>query len=188
MCATPVVDPNTNYAGNLNDMEKQMIFQAMAQAGGSQAKAAQQLGISTRTLRRKLVKYRREDEGSSNIQSGNSSQQQRYYRATIEIPLTMLVDGQEVVAKTVNISSGGLAIQSPMGLTHGASMDCSFTLPGNSNPIEAKMKLAWTGPEGLAGLSIVEIHPALQRELQQWLLDRASEEIPAEKAAAAGAG
>jgi transcriptional regulator with GAF, ATPase, and Fis domain len=188
VCATQVVDVTASFAGNLNDMEKQMIFQAMAQAGGSQAKAAQQLGISTRTLRRKLVKYRRDEEGSSNIQSGSSSQQQRYYRAMIEIPLTMLFDGQEVIAKTVNISSGGLAIQSPIALTHGASMDCSFTLPGNSNPIEAKMKLAWTGPEGLAGLSIVEIHPALQRELQQWLLDRASEETPPENAAAAGAG
>ena len=30
--------------------------------------------------------------------------------------------------------------------------------------------------DGLTGLSIVEIHPALQRELQQWLVDKAKTE------------
>jgi hypothetical protein len=55
-------------------------------------------------------------------------------------------------------------------------MEISFTLPESSSPIEAKAKLAWAGPEGLAGLSIVEIHPALERELQQWLVEKARTE------------
>jgi len=38
-----------------------MILQALAQSGGNQLKAAQQLGISSRTLRRKLQRYRNED-------------------------------------------------------------------------------------------------------------------------------
>jgi hypothetical protein len=36
--------------------------------------------------------------------------------------------------------------------------------------------LAWASPDGLAGLSFVEIHPAVERELQSWLIARASEE------------
>jgi len=184
ICGIPQGEPNAAFQGNLNDMEKQMIFQALSQAGGSQAKAAEQLGISARTLRRKLVKYRREEAGAAATDEAGrfSSQQERYFRAMIEIPIVLLVDGQEVQAKTVNISSGGLAIQSPVVLAHGSSVECSFTLPGLSNPIEAKMKLAWSGPEGLAGISIAEIHPALQRELQQWLLNRATVEMSAEKA------
>jgi hypothetical protein len=49
-------------------------------------------------------------------------------------------------------------------------------LPGISSPLEAKAKLAWTSPGGLAGLSFVEMHPALERELQGWLLDKARQE------------
>jgi hypothetical protein len=52
----------------------------------------------------------------------------------------------------------------------------SFNLPGAASPIEFKAKLAWAATEGLTGLSIVEIHPALQRELQQWLVDKAKTE------------
>jgi hypothetical protein len=42
--------------------------------------------------------------------------------------------------------------------------------------MQAKTKLAWSGPGGLCGLSIVEIHPAFERELQSWLLEKARAE------------
>ena len=42
--------------------------------------------------------------------------------------------------------------------------------------MEFKAKLAWAATDGLVGLSIVEIHPALQRELQQWLVEKAKTE------------
>ena len=176
ICGIPEPGAAVRFQGNLNAMEKQMILQTLSQAGGSQAKAAQQLGISARTLRRKLAKYRQEEAGAAAQDEAESltSQQQRYFRAMVEIPVALLVDGQEANATTVNISSGGLAIRSGTALAHGAGVEASFTLPGLSHPIEAKMKLAWTAPEGLAGLSVVEIHPAMQQELQQWLLDQAA--------------
>jgi transcriptional regulator with GAF, ATPase, and Fis domain len=176
ICVIPARAASVGFQGNLNDMEKQMILQALSQAGGSQTKAAQQLGISARTLRRKLAKYRLEEAGAAaqGQKESISSLQQRYYRAMVEIPVTLLIDGEEIKATTVNISSGGLAIQSATVLAHGSTVEASFTLPGLSHPIEARMKLAWTGPEGLAGVSIVEIHPAMQRELQQWLVEQAA--------------
>ena len=161
--------------GNLEDMEKQMILQALSQAGSNQVKAAQQLGISVRTLRRKLVKYRREEESGGELGS-LSAHQQRYFRVSIELPIHFALDGNAVEAKTVNISSGGLAIQSPVPLAHGSTIEVTFTLPGHDAPIEAKTKLAWTGPDGLSGLSIMDIHPAFERQLQQWLTERAHAE------------
>jgi transcriptional regulator with GAF, ATPase, and Fis domain len=177
ICGTPDASATTAFQGNLDDMERQMIVQALSRSVGNQVKAAQQLGISVRTLRRKLAKYRREDQPGSQTAAGVAeAQQQRYFRVTVEIPVTLLVDGQEIGATSVNISSGGLAVQSPVPLSHGSSMDISFTLPGASSPIEAKARLAWSGPEGLAGLNIVEIHPALGRELQGWLVEKARTE------------
>ena len=170
--------PGGLFEGNLEDMERQMILQALSRSGGNQVKAAEQLGISGRTLRRKLVKYRREQGGDG--QGGGlgtiSPHQQRYFRVTTEIPVMLEIDGQQLELKSVNISSGGLAVQSDVSLPHGAVFDISFTLPGASEPMQAKAKLAWSGPGGLCGLSIVEIHPAFERELQSWLLEKARAE------------
>jgi len=184
VCGLPDSSAAVAFQGNLEEMEKQMIFQALSRTGGNQAKAAEQLGISGRTLRRKLVKYKREEQGggSQTALGALSSQQQRFFRVTIELPLTLHVDGEKVDATILNVSSGGLAIRSPKSLAHGSRIDISFTLPGTSSPIEARARLAWTAPEGLIGLSIVEIHPVLQRELQQWLGERALAEGWAEPA------
>jgi transcriptional regulator with GAF, ATPase, and Fis domain len=167
----------TTFTGNLEEMEKHMILQAMAQNDDSQVKAAQQLGISSRTLRRKLEKYRKEKAGASQASLGLLGiQQQRYFRVTVEIPIVLNLEGRQVEATIVNVSSGGLAIHTPVTIGHGASMDISFTLPETNALIEAKAKLAWTSPGGLAGLSFEEIHPALERELQQWLLEQTRSE------------
>jgi transcriptional regulator with AAA-type ATPase domain len=161
--------------GNLQNVEKKMIFQALARSGHNQGKAAQELGISSRTLRRKLAGYRRQHQatGAQNGPGTLSSRQERYFRVNIEVPVFFEVEGQPIEAKSTNISSGGLAVHSPVALIHDAVVEISFALPGNSSTIEAKVKLAWTGLNGLVGLSIVEIHPALERELQQWLRERA---------------
>ncbi|MBZ5600307.1 MAG: sigma 54-interacting transcriptional regulator [Acidobacteriia bacterium] len=183
ICGLSVNASTAALDGNLGDMERQMIFQALARNGNNQAKAAQQLGISSRTLRRKLQKYSRDGQGAE-LQSAlgsRSAHVQRYFRAMIEVPIVLHVDGQQIDATSVNLSSGGLAVQCAATLAHGSTMDISFTLPDTTSPIEAKAKLAWTAPGGLAGLSIVEIHPALERELHQWLVERAQAEGAADQ-------
>jgi hypothetical protein len=177
ICGAYEPAPNAILEGNLESMERQMILQALARNGGNQIKAAQQLGISGRTLRRKLIKYRREEQLSGQNSLGAiDALQQRYFRVAVEIPVEMELEGEKLDAKSVNISSGGLAVQAPRALSHGSTMNISFTLPGSDSPIEATAKLAWSGPGGLAGLSIVEIHPALERELQGWLMEKARAE------------
>jgi hypothetical protein len=94
----------------------------------------------------------------------------------MEIPVTLTLDGKQIEATGVNLSSGGVAIQTPVTIAHGESLEISFPLPDTNTVIEAKAKLAWTSPGGLAGLSFEEMHPALERELQQWLLERSRAE------------
>ena len=49
---------------NLELMERRMIFDALEKAGGHQQRAADQLGISRRTLSRKLKQYQMETVGA----------------------------------------------------------------------------------------------------------------------------
>src|SRR5262249_39579176 len=100
ICGVPEASSNVAMTGNLEDMERQMIFQALAQNSGSQAKAAQQLGISGRTLRRKLAKYQRDEANAGAPALGRlSAHQQRYFRVTIEMPISLMVDGKKIEAK-----------------------------------------------------------------------------------------
>jgi len=72
---------------DLNQVEKQMIFQALERFGGNQGKAAEALGISRRTLIRKLKSYR--EAGAGEIVGTLQVEQQRYYRAHVSVPVTL---------------------------------------------------------------------------------------------------
>ena len=173
---TPVVSA-TRTTNSLEELEKQMILRATAANSGSQARAAEQLGISVRTLRRKLEKYKREDGLGEPKALGNmGSYQQRYFRVSIEMPITLSYGQQKIQALSADISSGGLAIRSPIALADDSVFEASFTLPGVSEPMTAKTRLAWMGPEGLAGLTFIDVHPAFQRELHRWLAEKARAE------------
>ena len=103
-------------------------------------------------------------------------EQQRYFRVTVQLPIQMNVDGKQFEGTIVNISSGGLAVECPVALNHASTLEVSFKLPETDEPVEAKAKLAWTSPGGLAGLSFAQLHPAVERQLQQWLAERARTE------------
>ncbi len=168
------------FQGSLEEMEKQMILQALARNAHNQAKAAEQLGISGRTLRRKLKRYGEADSQADGVVGSMSSGQQRYFRVTLDIPVFLLSNGERLEAKSVNISAGGIAIECQAPLVAGAALEVSFTLPGSSAPIETKVKVMWTDQKN-AGLSFVETHPAVQQELRRWITKRALAEgwVPA---------
>jgi DNA-binding NtrC family response regulator len=58
--------PEASFSSSLEAMEKQMVFKALEQTGGRHGKAAELLGISRRTLSRKLKLYE-EDNATENL-------------------------------------------------------------------------------------------------------------------------
>jgi two-component system response regulator FlrC len=59
--ATPVEPVEEAKPAQIKDMEKAMILDTLDRLGGSRKRTAEELGISERTLRYKLQKYREED-------------------------------------------------------------------------------------------------------------------------------
>jgi transcriptional regulator with PAS, ATPase and Fis domain len=47
-----------NFRGTIYDMEKELITQTLEEVNGNKTKAAENLGISIRTLRNKLAAYK----------------------------------------------------------------------------------------------------------------------------------
>jgi len=174
---TPVISPaRTGASSSLEEVEKEMILQATSANAGSQARAAQQLGISVRTLRRKLEKYKGQEFAQGKSLGKLSSYQQRYFRVAVEMPVSLHCADQQIEAMSVDISSGGLALRSPIPLAHDAVIEISFTLPGCSESMIAKARLAWMAQDGLAGFTFIDVHPAFQRQLHQWLTEKARTE------------
>jgi hypothetical protein len=166
--------------GNLENMEEQMIIQALEQTGGHRTQAAEQLGISRRTLSRKLREYGID----SNIGDGSaplgiiSQEQQKFFRAKVSLPVTLRnAHGKETQAQAINLSTGGMGLDSvndPVGFS--GVLDVSFLLPESETVMHAKGRLVWADVGGRAGLRFVVIEPALFQELQHWTNEKMKNE------------
>ena len=157
---------------NLDSMEEQMIIKALERTGGQRTLAAEQLGISRRTLSRKLKEYNINfAPGETTASLGFiSNEQQKFFRARVQIPVRVRnSQGDEVNVEGVNLSTGGMGldgIKEP--LRFAGLLDVSFTLPDSDIHFEAKARLMWIGDEGRVGIRFAVIEPALFEQLQQW--------------------
>ena len=158
--------------GNLDSMEEQMIIRALERSGGHRSQAAEQLGISRRTLSRKLKEYKiniNPGEGASAL-GFISLEQQKFFRARIQIAVTLKNQhGEECCVQGVNLSTGGMGLdglKEPMKFT--GLLDVSFPLPDSETIFRAKARIVWFGGEGRVGLRLAVIDPALFEQLQHW--------------------
>jgi transcriptional regulator with PAS, ATPase and Fis domain len=166
--------------GNLDSMEEQMIIKALERTGGHRSQAAEQLGISRRTLSRKLKEYNISfAPGETNANLGFiSNEQQKFFRARVQIPVTITNSrGEQVLVQAVNLSTGGMGlsgVKEPLRLS--GLLDAGFVLPDTDISFQAKARLMWVGEEGRVGLRFAVIEPALFEQLQRWTNRKMKEE------------
>jgi PAS domain S-box-containing protein len=165
---------------DLDTMEEQMIVKALEKTGGRRALAAEQLGISRRTLSRKLREYQINAPGRANNTSlgAISWEQQKSYRARVEFPVCLKnAHGEEIHLTAVNLSSRGMGVE---GLTPSAQyegvLEASFALPGEGLQVQAKARVAWAEAEGRAGVKFIAIEPEVLSKLQHWANRKMQEE------------
>jgi PAS domain S-box-containing protein len=165
---------------NLDSMEEQMIIKALERTGGQRTLAAEQLGISRRTLSRKLKEY------SINFAPGESTaslgfisnEQQKFFRARVEILVTVKsAQGEEIEVQGVNLSTGGMGLDGlKEPLRFAGMLDVSFVLPESDILFQAKARLMWIGDEGRVGIRFAVIEPVLFEQLQHWSNRKMKEE------------
>ncbi|HEV2470510.1 MAG TPA: sigma 54-interacting transcriptional regulator [Candidatus Sulfotelmatobacter sp.] len=165
---------------NLESMEEQMIIKALERTGGQRTLAAEQLGISRRTLSRKLKEY------NINFAPGESSpslgfisnEQQKFFRAQVETEVTVRNgQGDEIRVKGVNLSTGGMGLDGlKEPLRFAGLLDVSFNLPETDVHFQAKARLMWIGDQERVGIRFAVIEPALFEQLQHWTNRKMKEE------------
>jgi len=158
--------------GDLNQVERQMIFQALDKFGGNQGKAAQSLGISRRTLIRKLKMYRKDHlETASGVPA---SAQERHYRAVMRLPVKMQYADEQLEATLLNLSIGGAAVAVPKTLDFGMPASIYLVLPETDEEVEVSGRVAWTNSEAQYGIQFCDLPANVLTSLRSYLLKTAS--------------
>jgi PAS domain S-box-containing protein len=173
--------------GNLDSMEEQMIIRALERSGGHRSQAAEQLGISRRTLSRKLKEYNININSADAVNSLGfiSLEQQKFFRARVALDVVLKNQkGEEVRVQGVNLSTGGMGVDGlKEAMKFTGLLDVSFPLPDSEAVFQAKARIVWFGGEGRVGLRFSVIDPALFEQLQHWTNKKMKDEgweLPAE--------
>jgi len=163
------------FQGNLEDMERQAIFETLANCSGDRDEASRQLGISRRTLTRKLQQYEKEDAADASSLGRINSDQQRYFRVAVSIPADLqLESGPSTSCEINNVSIGGVALVGPTVLKKGAVAHLRFGLNGTTT-IDTSAQVVWVERKR-AGLRFTNLGATARRDLGQWLLQKAQAE------------
>ncbi|HKD14142.1 MAG TPA: sigma 54-interacting transcriptional regulator [Candidatus Angelobacter sp.] len=172
----PEAAPTNGHAlnGDLNQVERQMIFQALEKFDGNQGKAAEALGISRRTLIRKLKAYREND--SENQEQALRAEQERYYRAQMSIPVRLKYAAEQLEATVLNLSIGGAAILVERSLSFGMPASISFVIPDTDQEVELSGKIAWSNSEDQHGIQFTDLSPDVRSNLLRWLTSQMKKE------------
>ena len=97
-------------------------------------------------------------------------ERRRYFRCAAEIPAKLVRDsGEELICKTINISSNGMALSSPRPLEAGEKLHISMTLPESNAAIRLEGTVVWDDKHGKTGLGLQCANSQMQRELDAWL-------------------
>ncbi|MGZ4841296.1 MAG: sigma 54-interacting transcriptional regulator [Candidatus Angelobacter sp.] len=151
---------------DLDQVERQIVFDTLERCGGNQGKAAESLGISRRTLLRKLKTYR---ENESETAVGTlCAEQQRYYRKQTSAPVQLKHGDESLDANLLNISLGGAAVSIHKILGQGTQVTIRFIIPETHVPAELHGRIAWANKEGHHGIQFAEMPSEIRTHLQRW--------------------
>ena len=155
--------------GDLEAMERRMIFDALKRHDNDQARAAEQLGISRRTLTRKLKAYQTPQSPAEDAYIGRvGPRSQKYFRANIAVDALVICGAERQVVQTVNVSRNGIGVA---GLTMSISPDAEFTiefrLPSSDVLVRANGAMSWMDADARAGISFTSVEN--RAELESWI-------------------
>jgi Tfp pilus assembly protein PilZ len=164
--AAPLSEGKAPLSRDLDQLERQIVFDALERAEGNQGKAAEALGISRRTLLRKLKAYR---EHESETAVGTlCAEQQRYYRKQTSAPIQLKHADEWMTAHLLNISLGGASVSLHKLLSQGAQVTLRFQIPETDVQTELQGRIAWANNEGHHGIQFNNVPSEVRTHLQRW--------------------
>jgi transcriptional regulator with GAF, ATPase, and Fis domain len=164
--------------GGLRDVKKQRMLEALARHNGHQGLAADELGISRRTLSRQLKQLRADSQQSTETLGILSLRQQNYFRSTLEVTVDLKTEtGFAFTTQSLNISLGGIGLlEVPIEAQNSLKIALWFPLPGTQITVSADAQICWCTRDGRAGLRFIQLDDKTTTELKRWMLQKQLEE------------
>jgi ActR/RegA family two-component response regulator len=105
-------------------------------------------------------------------------EKRRYFRYPVAVPVAILRTAlQTAHGYTVNVSEGGMSINTATSLRPGDPVESQFILPGSEFQFVLESQVCWT-KEGGVGLQFTSSSLRRTGKLQEWLSHRLEETIP----------
>lgn len=105
----------------------------------------------------------------------------RFLRVAVHHLSHVEIGGMDDPAFILDVSEGGIAVQSLAPVQQDEIVRLSFALPGTHEKIHATAKVVWDDPTGRIGMEFVEISNLHRAQLKNWVLERVKnspEEFP----------
>jgi hypothetical protein len=171
--------PIETGSGGLEELEKEAIHKALQRTSGHQGRAAELLGISRRTLSRKLKQYRVESVTEDQSPLGLLSPElQEQFRARVELPVEVMAGDVTTSVTSINISRGGIAVKGmpePFKTASSGGLEVQFTLP-NGVVVRTHGQIVWVDVQGRVGIHYADMPAESTQGLQDWLAEQQREE------------
>ena len=97
-------------------------------------------------------------------------ERRRHFRCTAELPvqLTIINSGNSVKCSTINVSSNGISVATPVALKPPETVDIALVLPGGFAVLATGIVI-WDDKQGKSGLRFQCRSPEMRHELDSWL-------------------
>ncbi len=97
-------------------------------------------------------------------------ERRRYFRCAAELPveLMFITSGQSLQCVTMNVSSNGMAVKTPVPLRLAETMDIALLLP-EAGTVRAAGIVIWDDKHGKCGLKVQCSGPEMRKKLDSWL-------------------
>lgn len=103
----------------------------------------------------------------------------RYFRCPVAVPVLIRIDGiVQIPCEMMNISEGGLALNTRVTFDPGAPVKAEFSLPGEPSAFDIDAEICWCDKKGRAGVQFRTFSPEQKVRLQDWLSRRIEQGIP----------
>jgi DNA-binding response OmpR family regulator len=97
-------------------------------------------------------------------------ERRRYFRCPLETDVQIIrASGQELAAKSINISEGGMTFLASGCLLTNERIQLTFRLPDSLDRIAVAAEVRWMSDLGQIGVQLLDIPPEVKQHLQVWL-------------------
>lgn len=94
----------------------------------------------------------------------------RYQRHRLAAPVSLKFNAdQQLDVRLMNVSQSGVRIQASDPMPQHDSLLVTFELPGTRTSLELQGEVAWSDPQGNAGIRFLDVSGSAKRQLRLWL-------------------